>query len=94
MMKERTRPVQKAVDISEKGKDGEGNITSLDRRLYVQLVAFGDCGDTEACASALRESGLDCVLYAEVNDPNGIGVLTFSEDPAHFVTAVRPVLHL
>jgi chlorite dismutase len=27
-----------------------------------------------------------------VNDPRAIGVLTFSEDPAHFVNVVRPVL--
>jgi len=94
MMKERTRPVEKAVDISEKGKDENGDSTSLDRRLYLQLVAFGDCNEAEVrlATHALRESGLDCVLYAEVNDPRGIGVLTFSEDPAHFVTAVRPVL--
>ena len=30
------------------------------------------------------------MLYADVNDPFGIGVLTFSEDPADFVTKVRP----
>ena len=93
MMKEKSRPVEKAVDISEKGKDEEGNVTSLNRRLYMQMVAFGDCNNTDVAIAALQQSGIDCVLYAEVNDPNGIGLLTFSEDPAHFVTAVRPVLN-
>jgi chlorite dismutase len=32
------------------------------------------------------------VVYDDVNDPRGLGVLTWSENPAHFVRAVRPVL--
>ncbi len=90
-MKEKSRPVQKAVDISEKGKTPDGEATSLNRRLYMQLLAFGGCTDTEPIITALQNSGLSCVLYAEVNDPTGIGLLTFHEDPAHFVTDVRPV---
>jgi chlorite dismutase len=32
------------------------------------------------------------VLYRDANDPRGIGVLSWSEDPAHFVTTVRSLL--
>jgi len=31
------------------------------------------------------------VIYDDTNDPRGIGLLTWSEDPAHFVERVRPL---
>ncbi|HLF88315.1 MAG TPA: chlorite dismutase family protein, partial [Anaerolineales bacterium] len=40
----------------------------------------------------LEESGLDGVLYEDVNDPHGLGLLTFSENPDDFLTLVRPLL--
>lgn len=91
-MKEKTRPSAKEVDISERGKDAEGNPTSLNERLYLQLLAFGGCLNTAVLVEALETSGLSGVLYADVNDPQGIGLLTFSSDPAHFVHTVRPLL--
>ena len=91
-MKEKTRPVQKPVDISEKGKDADGNVTTLNRRLYMQLLAFGGCTDPQPLIEALKASQISCALYAEVNDPHGVGLMTFHEDPAHFVTTVRPIL--
>ena len=33
------------------------------------------------------------MLYEDVNDPRGIGVLTFNEDPDYFLDRVRPVLN-
>jgi len=33
------------------------------------------------------------VLYEDVNDPRGVGLLTFSEDPDFFLDRVRPVLN-
>lgn len=82
-------------DISEKGGIKDGRRQSLDRRLYVQLLAFSDPSGSpvETMAEALGAAGIDGVLYADVNDPRGLALLTFDEDPAYFVDTVRPVLN-
>lgn len=87
---ERSTP-RGTVDISEKGKR-DGRTISLDRRLFMQLLAFGDVRDTQAVAEALKRSSLAGVLYEDLNDPRGIALLTFSENPEDFLTEVRPVL--
>ena len=38
-----------------------------------------------------RSAGVRGVVYADAMDPRGLGLLTWSEDPAHFVRAVRPL---
>jgi chlorite dismutase len=40
----------------------------------------------------LEEAGISGVLYEDVNDPYGLGLLTFSEDPDDFLTRIRPLL--
>lgn len=81
-----------APDLSEKGGIKDGRRQSLDRRLYMQLLAWGSCADAEPLVAALRASGLDAVLYADVNDPQGVGLLTVSEDPDFFVGPLRLLL--
>jgi chlorite dismutase len=46
----------------------------------------------ETLGAALRSAQMGAVIYEDLNDPRGFGVLTFSEDPADFVTKVRPAL--
>jgi chlorite dismutase len=41
----------------------------------------------------LEASRREAVLYQDVNDPRGVGVLTMSEDPAAFVGPVRDLLN-
>src|SRR5262249_51042018 len=41
---------------------------------------------------AVEARGAPVVVYEDVNDPRGVGILSWSEDPALFVTAVRPAL--
>ena len=41
------------VDVAEHGLTEEGEATSLDRRLFMQLLAFGGASDTAALVSAL-----------------------------------------
>ena len=53
------------------------------------LMCFGACRDTGAAVEAVKKSGLKAVVYEEVNNPFGIGVLTMSEDPADFTGPVR-----
>ncbi|MBF0275730.1 MAG: chlorite dismutase family protein, partial [Nitrospinae bacterium] len=37
----------------------------------------------------LKNSGFEAVLYANINDPYGVALLTMSEDPSFFVTDLR-----
>jgi len=84
-----------APDLSEKGGIKDGQRQSSDRRLFMQLLVFGDEGDpsTECMAEALAEARIQGVLYADVNDPHGLALLTFAEDPGYFVDAVRMLLN-
>jgi chlorite dismutase len=72
-------------------KDGQPQRS--DTRLFMQFLAFGGCPDARPAAAALEASGLPGVLYEDVNDPRGIGVLTFGQDPAHFVDRLRPFIN-
>ena len=79
-------------DVVEHGRTAEGEPTSLDRRLYMQLHAFGGVRDSRVLVSALGEAGVEGVLYDDVNDPSGVALLTLSETPDFFVTTVRSFL--
>jgi len=81
------------LDLSEKGKDKDGNPISLDRRLYMQLLAYGACRNLEPLVNALAAAGIAGVLYADINDPHGVALLTMSEDPDFFITDFRYVLN-
>ena len=59
----------------------------------MQLLAFGGCTDTAPLIAALAGSGLTGVLYEDVNDPRGVALLTFSDDPNFFIDRVRPLLN-
>lgn len=81
-----------AVDVAEHGRTADGETTSLDRRLYMQLHAFGGAGDTSTLVSALEAAGVVGTLYEDVNDPAGVALLTVSETPDAFVSALRSFL--
>jgi len=89
------RPVEETLedaDVAEHGRTAEGETTSLDRRLYMQLHAFGGASETEKLSSALEAAGVEGVLYEDVNDPTGIALLTLSENPDPFVSELRSFL--
>jgi hypothetical protein len=88
-----TRRGPEPPDISERGGMKDGQPQRSNERLFMQFLAFGGCADAKALANALASSGIAGVLYEDVNDPRGIGVLTFDEDPAFFVDRVRRVLN-
>jgi chlorite dismutase len=83
------------VDISEKGGLRGGVQQTSDRRLFMQFLAFGGAGitggDSSTLIVSLEKSGLNGVLYEDANDPNGVGLLTWSETPDFFVSRVRPL---
>jgi hypothetical protein len=82
-----------ALDIREKGGMRGGEQQTSDRRLFMQFLAFGGASDTEKLTDALSRSGLESVLYEDANDPRGVGLLTWSDDPNFFVNIVRPFLN-
>ena len=77
------------IDVVEHGTSAGGETTSLDRRLFMQLYAFAGARDTGRLGEALGDAQIDAVLYEDVNDPEGVGVLTLSEKPDDFVTTTR-----
>lgn len=83
-----TPPEDVRVDILEHG----ANQQTSGRRLFVQLQVFGDCAEEKPVAAALERSHIEGVLYADVNDPRGVGLLAMSEDPGFFVTGLRQLL--
>lgn len=92
MLKDKSEVKIKKVDLGERGKNAAGESITMDRRLYMQMLAFGDCLDTAAVVAVLEAAAVQGVLYAEASDPFGIGLMTFSEDPAYFIEKVRPML--
>ena len=81
-----------APDISEKGGLKDGQPQRSDRRLFMQLLAFGECADAGAVASHLAGAAEAVVVYEDLNDPHGIAVLTVSERPDVLLDVVRPRL--
>ena len=77
------------TDVQEHG----ANQQRLDRRLFVQLQVFGNCPDPGNLVSVLQQLPVPAVLYRELNDPRGVGLLTMHEDPAFFVTALRDLVN-
>jgi Chlorite dismutase len=84
-----TQPAELQIDVHEHG----ANQQSLDKRLFMQLQVFGDCHDAHVLVHALQPSGIEGVLYRDLNDPKGIGLLTLSQDPVFFVTQLRDLLN-
>jgi len=81
------------LDLSEKGKDKDGQPISLERRLFMQFLAYGQCHNTSSLAEALEEADIEGVVYADINDPQGVGLLTLSENPDFFITNLRQLLN-
>ena len=77
------------IDVQERGAAGQAS----SRRLFMQLQVMTGCLDPKPLVSALEASRMEAVLYQDVNDPRGAGVLAMSEDPAFFATGLRDVLN-
>jgi chlorite dismutase len=84
---------QPPLDIREKGRNAAGETIYADRRLYMQLLAFGDCPDPQPLIDALNQTtGLSGTLYLDLNDPTGVMLVTASENPDFFLHELRPFL--
>jgi chlorite dismutase len=88
-----TRRGPEPPDLSEKGGIRNGQPQRSDNRLFMQFVAFGGSRSTAALVAHLSGSGVSGVLYEDANDPRGVALLTFAEDPETFVGIVRNLLN-
>lgn len=84
------------IDVNEYGGKKDGVKQAMNRRLFMQLlVARAKEGSGDVAAQRLLEllvaKRIPGVVYADTVDPRSFGLLTWSEDPAHFVRAVRPL---
>jgi hypothetical protein len=105
-MSEPTRPAAahsgdqepRRIDVAERGALRDGQPQIMDRRLFMQLLVFHAAEDSDpavlarSLGRAVAERGTGVVIYEDVGDPWGIGLLTWGEDPAVFVDAVRPAV--
>ncbi|HUX42460.1 MAG TPA: chlorite dismutase family protein [Rectinemataceae bacterium] len=80
------------IDLREKGRAADGSTIYSERRLYLQFLAFGNCPRPEGPIAALAGFGHPSVLYADLADPRGIGLVFMSEDPAFFARELREFL--
>jgi Chlorite dismutase len=86
-----------AIDVNEYGGKKDGERQAMNRRLFMQLLVFdvpvGESADEigRDLAAQLKQHEIPGVIYADTMSPRGLGLLTWSEDPAHFVRAVRPL---
>ena len=87
-----TETAQK-LDLREKGAPLGGEPQASDRRLYVQLQVFGGCPDPEPVQALLESQGVEGVLYLDLQDPQGIGLLLLSEQPEWFAREGRALLN-
>lgn len=78
--------------MREHGALRQGSPQTIDRRLFMQLLVFTGCLKTQSLVESLKNSGLECVLYMDVNDARGVGLVFLSEDPSGFTQKVRPLL--
>lgn len=75
-----TTPKPETLDIREIGYPIDGEPQYSNRRLYFQLHVFDN--DIDAIHEHLIESSLNSVLYDDLNNPSGIGILLMCEDPS------------
>jgi hypothetical protein len=86
------------IDVRERAGDHTGNPRAIDQRLFMQLLVYrvDEALDPDSLIEQLGQalSAAECagVLYRDANDPRSLGLLSWSIDPAHFVTKVRSVL--
>jgi chlorite dismutase len=80
-------------DLSEKGRDVHGQVIRSDRRLFMQLLAFGECSNLDAVIEAVRKVKTPAAVYRDINDPLGIAIMTASEDPDFFLGPWRDLFH-
>ena len=82
------------TNINEMGATKNGERQVLNKRLFVQLQAYGGIKNPAPLINILKKYNIASVLYEDINDPQGIALLTMNENPDFFVTTLREILNL
>jgi hypothetical protein len=90
-------PAAFTVEVRERGRGSGGEPAYLERRLFMQLQAYrveigGVTAMARGLATLLAAEGMSGVVYRDVNDPLGIALLTYTEEPEDFALRLAPVL--
>lgn len=94
----RDTPKLPVIEVDEKAGHHTGDPRSLASRLFMQLLVYRVDAEQHPdavlnrAANVFEANNVPGVLYRDANDPRSIGVLTWSEQPEHFVTTVRSAL--
>ena len=83
-----SQATEQTLNLAETGTRGRES----SRRLFMQFMAFGGCADPAPLATAMEASGIPGAVYTDLHDPFGVGLVTFSEDPEHFLGPWRRML--
>jgi len=81
------------LDLSERGRSADGETIRSDRRLFMQFLAYGGAASSNVLVQVLKVSGFPAVLYEDINDPRGVGLLCFADKPDFFLSNIRPFLN-
>ena len=79
------RPSVERPDIDEHGANGQRS----ESRLFMQFMCFGGCLDNDAVVKAVKEAGVQAVIYEDLHTPYGIAVVAISENPDDFMGPIR-----
>lgn len=80
------------IDLSEKGRGSDGKSVSLDRRLFMQFMAYRNA-DFNFLVEQFKAISAQAVIYRELNDAKGIGIMVYCEDPNYIVDQIHPILN-
>lgn len=80
------------VNTAEKGRGEDGEVIYADTRLYMQLHQFENAAPTSEIIPVLEAAGVPGVLYQDFLNPQSVGLLTYSMDPAWFVDGFREMI--
>lgn len=79
-------------EMDEKGAPINGEPQQLNERMFVQLLVYTDVLEPEHLLEPLRSAGLRGAMYANFNDPHGVGIVTVSDSPDTFTEAQRDAM--
>ena len=79
------------INLSEKGRGPDGPI-SLDRRLFMQFMAFRNA-DPGFLTQQFEKISAQAVIYQELGDAKGIGIMIYCEDPGYIIDQIHPILN-
>ncbi|MEM7014914.1 MAG: chlorite dismutase family protein, partial [Verrucomicrobiota bacterium] len=60
----------------------QGIPQATDERLFLQLQVFTGVRDQDALVAEFKNRNAEGVIYADLNDPFGVGILLWNQDPA------------